>query len=60
MTDSMLELFPDAHVYYLGLYREKATLTPVECECINNPFVQRIKTPSVLARLLQTAQRSNS
>ncbi|KAG8808462.1 hypothetical protein FRC17_003945 [Serendipita sp. 399] len=30
MTDAMLTLFPDAHVYYLGLFREKVTLRPVE------------------------------
>jgi len=30
MTEAMLSLFPDAHVYYLGLFREKVTLQPVE------------------------------
>lgn len=33
MTDAMLTLFPDAHVYYLGLFREKVSLQPVECKC---------------------------
>ena len=31
MCEAMLELFPEAHVYYLGLFREKVTLQPVEC-----------------------------
>jgi uracil phosphoribosyltransferase len=31
MCEAMLELFPAAHVYYLGLFREKVTLQPVEC-----------------------------
>ncbi|TEB35583.1 armadillo/beta-catenin/plakoglobin [Coprinellus micaceus] len=30
MTDALLELFPDAPVYHLGIYREKVTLAPVE------------------------------
>ncbi|KAG8825686.1 hypothetical protein FRB91_008970 [Serendipita sp. 411] len=30
MTDAMLTLFPDAYVYYLGLFREKVSLQPVE------------------------------
>ncbi|EKM80178.1 hypothetical protein AGABI1DRAFT_113381 [Agaricus bisporus var. burnettii JB137-S8] len=30
MTNAMLSLFPDAHVYHLGLFREKVTLQPVE------------------------------
>lgn len=30
MTDALLELFPAAPVYHLGLYREKVTLQPVE------------------------------
>ncbi|KXN86392.1 Uracil phosphoribosyltransferase [Leucoagaricus sp. SymC.cos] len=30
MTDALLSLFPDAPVYHLGLFREKATLQPVE------------------------------
>ncbi|KAF5333070.1 hypothetical protein D9611_002376 [Ephemerocybe angulata] len=30
MTDALLELFPSAPVYHLGLYREKVTLQPVE------------------------------
>jgi len=30
MTDAMLMLFPAAHVYHLGIFREKVTLQPVE------------------------------
>ncbi|EIM88133.1 UDP-N-acetylglucosamine 1-carboxyvinyltransferase [Stereum hirsutum FP-91666 SS1] len=30
MTEALLELYPDAPVYHLGLYREKVTLQPVE------------------------------
>jgi len=30
MTDALLKLFPSAPVYHLGIYREKATLHPVE------------------------------
>jgi len=30
MCEAMLELFPAAHVYYLGLFREKVSLQPVE------------------------------
>jgi len=30
MTDAMLSLFPAARVYHLGIFREKATLQPVE------------------------------
>jgi uracil phosphoribosyltransferase len=36
MTEAMLSLFPDAHVYYLGLFREKVTLQPVECKFRNS------------------------
>ncbi|KAG2152073.1 hypothetical protein BD769DRAFT_1402966 [Suillus cothurnatus] len=32
MTDALLSLFPTAAVYHLGLYREKVSLQPVECE----------------------------
>ncbi|KAG8855608.1 hypothetical protein FRB96_006803 [Tulasnella sp. 330] len=31
MTNAMLSLFPDAHVYHIGLFREKISLQPVEC-----------------------------
>lgn len=30
MTDALLALHPDAHVYHLGLFREKISLQPVE------------------------------
>ncbi|KAK7695532.1 hypothetical protein QCA50_000168 [Cerrena zonata] len=30
MTDALLELFPSAPVYHLGIFREKTTLQPVE------------------------------
>ncbi|GAA5822085.1 hypothetical protein JCM3770_007012 [Rhodotorula araucariae] len=30
MTDSLLDLFPEASVFYLGLFREKVSLQPVE------------------------------
>ncbi|ORY95499.1 uracil phosphoribosyltransferase-domain-containing protein [Syncephalastrum racemosum] len=30
LVDGFLNLFPDAHVHHLGLYREKASLLPVE------------------------------
>ncbi|KAI5474979.1 uracil phosphoribosyltransferase [Pseudohyphozyma bogoriensis] len=30
MTDSILDLFPSASVFYLGLFREKVSLQPVE------------------------------
>ncbi|KZO99495.1 armadillo/beta-catenin/plakoglobin [Calocera viscosa TUFC12733] len=30
MTDGLLHLFPDANVFHVGLFREKATLQPVE------------------------------
>ncbi|TNY20559.1 Armadillo/beta-catenin/plakoglobin [Rhodotorula diobovata] len=30
MTDPMLDLFPEASVFYLGLFREKVSLQPVE------------------------------
>lgn len=30
MTEALLTLFPAAHVYHLGLFREKVTLQPVE------------------------------
>ncbi|CCM04862.1 uncharacterized protein FIBRA_07055 [Fibroporia radiculosa] len=30
MTDALLNLFPSAQVYHLGIYREKVTLQPVE------------------------------
>ncbi|KAF7331896.1 putative uracil phosphoribosyltransferase [Mycena kentingensis (nom. inval.)] len=30
MTDALLGLFPDAPIYHIGLFREKATLQPVE------------------------------
>ncbi|KAG8990243.1 hypothetical protein FRB94_011352 [Tulasnella sp. JGI-2019a] len=30
MTNAMLALFPDAHVYHIGLFREKISLQPVE------------------------------
>ena len=29
------EYHRDAHVYHLGLFREKVSLQPVECECIS-------------------------
>lgn len=32
MTDALLDIFPDAPVYHLGLFREKISLQPVECE----------------------------
>ena len=32
MTDALLDLFTDAKVYHLGLFREKVSLQPVECE----------------------------
>ncbi len=32
MTDAMLNLFPDANVYHIGLFREKISLQPVECK----------------------------
>jgi uracil phosphoribosyltransferase len=32
MTDAMLSLFPNAPVYHIGLFREKVSLQPVECE----------------------------
>ena len=40
----MLELFPAAHVYYLGLFREKVTLQPVECTSLFYPS-STAKTP---------------
>jgi len=30
MTDALLNLFPEAQVYHLGIFREKVTLQPVE------------------------------
>jgi len=30
MTDALLDIFPNAPVYHLGLFREKVTLQPVE------------------------------
>lgn len=36
----MLELFPAAHVYYLGLFREKVTLQPVECTNLSIPYIE--------------------
>jgi len=30
MTDAFLKFFPEAHVYHLGLFREKVSLQPVE------------------------------
>jgi len=30
MTDAFLRFFPEAHVYHLGLFREKVSLQPVE------------------------------
>lgn len=30
MLDAMLDLFPDASVYHLGLFRDKVSLTPTE------------------------------
>jgi len=30
MTDAMLDLFPEAHVHHIGLFREKISLQPVE------------------------------
>ncbi|GAA6021749.1 hypothetical protein JCM10207_008564 [Rhodosporidiobolus poonsookiae] len=30
MTDAFLDLFPSAQVFYLGLFREKVSLSPVE------------------------------
>lgn len=30
MLDAMLELFPEASVYHLGLFRDKVSLTPTE------------------------------
>ncbi|KAH9894413.1 UDP-N-acetylglucosamine 1-carboxyvinyltransferase [Cubamyces lactineus] len=30
MTDALLDLFPDAQVYHLGIFREKVSLQPVE------------------------------
>jgi len=30
MTEAMLSLFPSAHTYHIGLFREKASLQPVE------------------------------
>ncbi|TDL29613.1 PRTase-like protein, partial [Rickenella mellea] len=30
MTEAMLDLFPTAHVYHIGLFREKISLQPVE------------------------------
>ncbi|EJD00964.1 armadillo/beta-catenin/plakoglobin [Fomitiporia mediterranea MF3/22] len=30
MTDSMLDLFPQAKVYHIGIFREKVSLQPVE------------------------------
>lgn len=38
MCEAMLELFPEAHVYYLGLFREKVTLQPVECRNSSLPL----------------------
>ncbi|KAH9951847.1 armadillo/beta-catenin/plakoglobin [Amylocystis lapponica] len=31
MTDALLNLFPSAPVYHLGIFREKVSLRPVEC-----------------------------
>ncbi|KZS94092.1 uracil phosphoribosyltransferase [Sistotremastrum niveocremeum HHB9708] len=30
LTESMLRMFPDAHVHHIGLFREKISLQPVE------------------------------
>lgn len=30
MLDAMLDLFPDASVYHLGLFRDKVSLSPTE------------------------------
>jgi len=32
MSDAMLDLFPEANVYHIGLFREKISLQPVECK----------------------------
>lgn len=43
MTEAMLTLFPDAHVYYLGLFREKVSLRPVECTRLSQLDLKLIK-----------------
>lgn len=30
MLDAMLDIFPDASVFHLGLFRDKVSLTPTE------------------------------
>ena len=32
MSDALLRLFPEARCFHLGLFREKVSLQPVECE----------------------------
>jgi hypothetical protein len=38
----MLDLFPDAQVFYLGLFREKVSLSPVEYYQVRSHFPSRL------------------
>ncbi|CDO74617.1 hypothetical protein BN946_scf184325.g4 [Trametes cinnabarina] len=44
MTDALLNLFPAARVYHLGIYREKVSLQPVEyySKLPANPTVEQV------------------
>ncbi|KAF8324482.1 UDP-N-acetylglucosamine 1-carboxyvinyltransferase [Cantharellus anzutake] len=48
MVDPFLRLLPDARVYHLGLFREKVSLQPVECECFTTLYYSKLpSTPNV-------------
>ncbi|KAI9066404.1 UDP-N-acetylglucosamine 1-carboxyvinyltransferase [Trametes sanguinea] len=44
MTDALLDLFPSARVYHLGIFREKVSLQPVEyySKLPPNPTVEQV------------------
>ncbi|KAI1789056.1 armadillo/beta-catenin/plakoglobin [Ganoderma leucocontextum] len=44
MTDALLDLFPEARVYHLGIFREKVSLQPVEyySKLPPNPTVDQV------------------
>ena len=55
----MLELFPAAHVYYLGLFREKVSLQPVECRNSFLSLAPTLSTPNKRSfQIIQNFQSS--
>ncbi|GAA5858923.1 hypothetical protein JCM8547_007157 [Rhodosporidiobolus lusitaniae] len=54
MTDAFLELLPEAQVFYLGLFREKVSLSPVESYYQKLPKQVTVDTLYLLDPLIAT------